>query len=167
TAPGGAATAHGAGAIPLDRIQCAARGTREGADSDRAATVKLRTSTRGLAWRRVTGVERPLSDTQDRELRGLCRRHADHADQPAAVDVLLRHRGAVALHEERLVFRDAHQRAAAPDRPEESGHRLAHRRPGGLVVPFKSYPPGAAVDRALDEDEEPPDVDVLPERVHR
>ena len=45
----------------------------------------------------------PQADAEDDELGRLHRRDADHADQPAVVDVGLRHRRAVALDEERLL----------------------------------------------------------------
>ena len=50
----------------------------------------------------VIRVRRPQADAHDHELGGLHRRDADHADQPAVVDVGLRHGRAVALDEERL-----------------------------------------------------------------
>ena len=61
-------------------------------------------------------LQRLLLDAEDDELGRFDRRDADLADQPAVVDVVLGHGRAVAVDEERLLLRQALQRAAAPDR---------------------------------------------------
>src|SRR5205085_2589525 len=96
------------------------------------------------------GVGRPLADTEDDELRRIGRRHADQADQPAVVEVVLRHRGAVAAYEERLLRLGAHQRAGAPCRDEEVLDGLADRAPEPLVVRLEDGPLGRLVDRVLE-----------------
>ena len=85
--------------------------------------------------------------------------------KPAVVEVVLGHRRAVALDEERLVLGRAHQRAVAPHGAQEVGDRRADRDPGRLGVRLEHGPLRAAIDRLLDEDEQPADVDVLPHRV--
>jgi hypothetical protein len=46
---------------------------------------------------------RPLADSKDDKLRGLYRRNANQADQPAIIEIVLSHRCAIALHEKRLL----------------------------------------------------------------
>ena len=60
------------------------------------------------------GVGGPLADAEDHELGRLDRRDADQADQPAVVEIVLRHRRAVAADEERLLGLVAEQRAVLP-----------------------------------------------------
>src|SRR5205814_4246546 len=113
------------------------------------------------------GLPRLLVDTEDHELGREHGRHPDDADQPAVLQVLLGHRGAVAGHEERLVRRRSGQRARAPDRAEEVRHRLAYQRPQRFAVRLEDDPLGPLVDGLFEEEEQPPHVDVLPRRVGR
>src|SRR5437660_1613316 len=103
----------------------------------------------------------PLADSDDHELGRLHRRHADDEDQPAVVDVVLCHRGPVALDEEGLLGGPAHERPVAPNRGEEHGDALPDTRPRQLVVGLEDDPLRAAVEGCLQEDEEPAHVDVL------
>src|SRR5213082_3134058 len=68
------------------------------------------------------GIARPLADAEDHELGRVHGGHADQADQPAVVQVVLRHGGAVAAHEEGTVGLLAHQRAVLPLHQEEVFH---------------------------------------------
>ena len=54
------------------------------------------------------------------------------------------------------------ERAVAPDQGQEVGDRAAHARPQRLGVGLEDHPLQAAVDRRLDEDQQPAHVDVLP-----
>src|SRR5215212_11660509 len=58
---------------------------------------------RGKGGGSAAAVRGPLADAEHDELRGADRGDADQADEPAVVQVVLRHRGAVAAHEERLL----------------------------------------------------------------
>src|SRR5689334_12510113 len=80
---------------------------------------------------RLSGV---LEDAEDHELGRPHRRDADLADQAPVEDVVLRHRGAVAGDEERLLLRAPEQRAQPPLPAEEQPHRVGHARPEAVVV---------------------------------
>src|SRR6185295_2016874 len=111
------------------------------------------------------GVGRPLADAEDHELGRLHRRHADEADQAPVVVVVLGHRRAVAADEERLLGLVAQQRAVAPQGEQEVLDGAADVVPQAAVVGLEHRPLGAAVDRVLEIQEEPDDVDVLPLRI--
>src|SRR3954454_19653514 len=67
----------------------------------------------------LPSIRRPLADAEDDELGGAERRDADGADEPPVVEVVLRHRRAVAAHEESLVRLVAEERARLPLVEEE------------------------------------------------
>src|SRR4051812_32100772 len=83
-----------------------------------------------------------LADAEDHELRRLDRRDPDEADQPAVVEVVLRHRGAVAAHEVRLLRRGAQECAGAPLDVEEVLHGAADVAPQRLAVGLEHRPLG-------------------------
>jgi hypothetical protein len=56
----------------------------------------------------------------------------------------------------------AEQRSGSPDAREELADRAIELLPEGLVVGLEDGPLDPLLDRLLDEDEEPADVDVLP-----
>ncbi len=107
----------------------------------------------------------PLADAEDHELGRPHRRDADEYDEPAVVDVVLRHRGPVAPDEERVLRLRPDQAAVAPERGQELLDLLADARPEPLVVRLEHDPLGGLVDGCLDEGSEAADVDVLPLRV--
>ena len=107
-------------------------------------------------------ISRPLADAEDHELGGLQRRDADQADQPAVVEVVLRHGRAVALHEVGLLGLVAEQRAALPFVEQEILDRAPHVGPQRVAVGLEHRPLRALVDRALEVGEVAPQVDVLP-----
>ena len=93
---------------------------------------------------------------------GYDRRHAHDHDQASVFDVVLRHCVVAAFDEERLL-------GLAPIKPP-SRHTVVrkadtlwisrpHKR---LVVGLKHRPLGSLIDRRFEEDEQAPDVDVLP-----
>jgi hypothetical protein len=94
-----------------------------------------------------------LTDTEDHELGWVRRRDTDQTDESAVVDIVLRHRRAIAADEVRLLGLRAHQRTGLPDAEEERFDRLDDALPERLIIRFEYDPLRAAVDRVLQEDE--------------
>src|SRR3569832_393157 len=115
----------------------------------------------------LLGLNRLLANPEDYKLGGLHWCDADVANQPAVIDVVLRHRGAIAFDEERFFLRHSHQCAGAPHADQEVGDAAPHPGPEWLVVWFKHDPLRAFVNGLFDEQEEPPHVDVFPLTVRR
>src|SRR4029079_17868175 len=80
-------------------------------------------------------------------------------------DVVLRHGGAVAGDEEGLLLRAAEEGPQPPLPAQEKADGVHHAGPQLVVVGLEDDELRAFVDRALEEDEEPADADVLPQRV--
>ena len=93
---------------------------------------------------------------------GFTERDADDADQPAVVDIRLRHRRAVAFDEVRLFDLGSFEAAVAPDQSQKIGNRSAHPRPQIFLVRLEDHPLQAAVDRCLDENHQPAHIEVFP-----
>src|SRR5260370_40104580 len=108
---------------------------------------------------------RKLRQTENYELGGLHHRHADDYDQPAIVDVVLCHGGAVHLYEERFVLFGAHQNACEPLRDQDLREGLLDPRPQPFIVVLENHPLRPLVDRLAQEEEEAPHVDIFPKRV--
>src|SRR5258706_2171752 len=106
---------------------------------------------------RVAG---PLADAEDYVFGGLGRRDADQRDHSAVVEIVLRHRRAVAMDEIRLLGFLADQRAIAPERQQEIFNGLPDIPPQPVVVGLEHRPLRALVDRVLEEDEQPTDIHV-------
>src|SRR5262249_55242788 len=117
-----------------------------------------------LLFVRVRG---PQTDAHDHELGGLDWRDTDHANQSPAVDVCLHHRRTVALDEERFLYLGSLEPPVAPHQGEEVGDRAPHACPQRLGIGLEHHPLQTAVDRGLDEDQQPPHVHVFPIRVAR
>ena len=100
---------------------------------------------------------------------GRRRRDADQADEPAVVDVVLRHRRAIAADEVRLLRLVAEQRALLPLVEQEVVDRASYVRPQRLAVGLEHRPLRSLVDRVLEEREVAAQVHVLPLgiRAHR
>ena len=103
-----------------------------------------------------------LADAEDDELGRVQRRHADQADQPAVVEIVLRHRRAVAADEVGVLRLVAEQRAVLPLVEQEVGDGAAHVGPQLGAVGLEHRPLRALVDRVLEVGEVAPQVDVLP-----
>src|SRR5438094_6312911 len=88
----------------------------------------------------AAGVRGPLADAEDHELRRLDRRHADEADEAPIVQVVLRHRRAIAAHEVRLLRPLAEQRAVAPLDFEEVLDGLRDVGPEAVAVGLEHCP---------------------------
>jgi hypothetical protein len=93
---------------------------------------------------------------------GRKRRHADETDKPAAVEVALGHRRAIAFHEEGLLGPVADERAAAPFGEQEVLDHAPHARPQGFAVRLEHRPLRSLVDRVLDVGEVAAQLDVFP-----
>src|SRR6185369_5809103 len=78
-----------------------------------------------------------LGETKDHKLRRLHHGKTDDANQPAIVDVSLRHGCAIHLDEECFRRLEAHQCATAPLGDQKLSYRLIHPRPEFLVVGLK------------------------------
>src|SRR5215472_15261281 len=113
----------------------------------------------------AAGVGGPLPDAENHELGRLDGRHADQADQPAIVEIVLRHRAAVAEDEVRLVGSLAEQRSVAPLNLEEVLDGPGDVAPQRLVVGLEYDPLSRFIDGVLEIDEQPPHVDVEPFRI--
>src|SRR6185369_1181967 len=114
-----------------------------------------------------SGAARKLRNPENHEFRRARRRDTDHHDEPAVVDIVVSHRGAVDLDEERFFFSGSEERALSPLRAQKLGDGLLDSRPQPIVVWLEDHPLRATEDRGLDEDEETPHVYVLPQRVVR
>src|SRR4029079_5270758 len=86
----------------------------------------------------------------------------DDGDDLARVDDLGRIRLLVALHEERLTCRPAHQGAVEPDAGQEGADIASDRLPELPVVGLEDDPSGRLRDRLLDHVEQATDVEVAP-----
>src|SRR6266511_1155129 len=107
----------------------------------------------------------PLADAEDHELGGPGRGDADDADEPAVGQVVLGHRGGVALDVEALLRLAAQQRAGLPFAQQEPLHGVPHRVPQRRPVDLEDDPLGTLVDRLLQVVEVPAHAEVLPLRV--
>src|SRR5215471_7148798 len=107
----------------------------------------------------------PLADSEDDKLGGLGRRHPDEADEPAVVQVVLRHGRRVAPDVIRLFGLAAEQRAGLPLAEQEAFDGVPDRVPQGWPVDLENDPLGALVDRLLQVVEVPAHAEVLPLRV--
>src|SRR5687767_2883654 len=94
--------------------------------------------------------------SENHELGRLDRRDANLANEPAVVDIVLRHRCPIALDEECIVGPTPDETAVPPYPGEKVLDRLADRRPRRLRVGFEHDPLQTPVDRLLEEDEQPP-----------
>src|SRR5690242_3657225 len=108
---------------------------------------------------------RPLTDTEDHELRGLGRGHPDDANQATVVQVVLSHGRGVALDVEALLGLGAEQCARFPFIEQETRDGVPNRVPEGWAVYLEDHPLGALVDRLRQVVEVPAHVEVLPLRV--
>jgi hypothetical protein len=84
--------------------------------------------------------------------------------RPAIQIVVLGHRSAIARDGECLFLGTAEKCAEPPLRTQEQADGVDHTRPQAVVVRLEHDPPRAFIDRALEEDEEPPHAYVLPKR---
>src|SRR4051812_47005916 len=91
---------------------------------------------RGASRLVVVGVraESPLTDADDHELGRPQRRDADKDDEPAVVDLLLRHRALVTPDEERVLRFGPDEATVAPQRGQELLDLLADAGPEPLVI---------------------------------
>src|SRR5690349_6117277 len=105
------------------------------------------------------GVGRDLADSEDHELGRLDRGDADEADHAAVVEVVLRHRRPIAANEERLLGRVAEQRPVHPLDEQEVLDRVDDVRPQLRSVGLEDRVLRGPVDRVLEVDEVPADVD--------
>src|SRR5439155_26913636 len=96
------------------------------------------------------------------ELRGPERRYADEAHEATVVEVVLRHRGAIAADEVGLVRFGPEQVARLPLVEQEVLDGAADARPQRVAVVLEHGPLRSPVDRVLQIDEVAPHVDVLP-----
>ena len=106
-----------------------------------------------------------LKDSEDHELRRTYWGDADFRDETSVEDVVLRHRRAIDGDEERFLFGAPNSAPLPPLATQEQTDRVFHARPEPIVIGLEHHPLGALVDRSLEEDEEPADLDVLPQRV--
>src|SRR4051794_34532959 len=100
--------------------------------------------------RSAAAVRGPLADAEDDELRRADGGDADQADEPTVVEVVLRHGGAVAADEERLLGLVTEQRTVLPLRVQEVVDRPAHVVPEQFAIGLEDSPLRAAVDRVLE-----------------
>src|SRR5262249_14978348 len=103
-----------------------------------------------------------LLDLDDHELGRLERRETDQDVHDAAIDVVLRRRLLVALHQVRLARRRALERALTEERLHERADVEPDLRPERLVVGFEHDPLRAAEETLLDVQSEPANRGVLP-----
>src|SRR5437868_13636321 len=104
----------------------------------------------------------PLADAEDDELGGTKRRDADETDETPVVEIILRHRRAVAAHEVRLVGLVTQERSLLPLVQEEVFDCAADVAPKLRAVRLEDGPLRAAVNGAFEIDEVATQVDVLP-----
>src|SRR5687768_4086963 len=110
----------------------------------------------------VIRVCRPQADTYNDKLGGFDRCNANHNDQPATIDVSLRHRGTVALDEVGFFYLRPFERAVAPDEGQEVRDRTAHPRPERFRIRLEYHPLQTAINRGFDEDQQAAHIDILP-----
>lgn len=106
-----------------------------------------------------------LEDSENDELRGPDRRDADLADEASVQDVILRHGGAVAGDEKRLLLSAAEECPESPLSSEEEADRVDNAHPEAIVIGLEDDELRPFVDGTLEEDEEPPNANVFPQRV--
>src|SRR5262252_3360255 len=101
----------------------------------------------------AAGVGCPLPDAEDHELGRLDRGDADQADQPAVVEIVLRHGAAVAQNEVGFIGGRAHERAVTPLHLEKVLDGAGDVAPQRLVVGLEDDPLRSLVDGVLKVDE--------------
>src|SRR5690349_10041677 len=91
-------------------------------------------------------VGRPEADADDHKLGGLHGRDADDGDEPAVVDVGLRHRGAVTTHEVSFLGLRTFQGSTAPDGSQEVRNCAANASPERVGIWLEDHPLESDVD---------------------
>ncbi len=104
----------------------------------------------------------PLADAEDHEFCGMQGSHTDQDDEPAIVDVMLRHRGAVTLHKVSFVRFASHQSSTAPLIEKEIRNNLTDVLPQVVAIGFENDPLGAVVDGVFEISKVAADGDILP-----
>src|SRR5262245_10576476 len=91
-------------------------------------------------------IRRPLADAENDEFRRAQGRHADQADQTSVVQIVLRHRRAVAFDKKCLLWLFAEQRAAHPFAEQKILDGAADVGPQKIAVRLEDRPLRALVD---------------------
>src|SRR5688572_26358024 len=124
-----------------------------------------RTAMSPLSQASAPAVRGPLTDAEDDEFGRPQRRDTDLADQAPVVEIVLRHRRAIAAYEERLLGLVAEQRTHLPFVQQEVLDRAPHVGPQLIAVRLEDRPLRALVDGVFEIDEVAAQVHILPFRV--
>src|SRR5687768_11353729 len=98
------------------------------------------------------GTTSPLSNSNNDEFSRLDRCDTDDHDEPAVIEICLRHRGSITSDKKCLFRLLSLQHPFSPQSREKVGDRPPYLGPQGFVVGFKDHPLRALLERGFNKD---------------
>ena len=106
------------------------------------------------------GTAGPLPDFENDEFSRLDRGNADHHDEPAIIEICLRHRRSIVFDKESLLRLLSLETTVFPQSRQNVADAVAHSHPQNFIVGFKDHPARALLRGGFHEDDQTADIHI-------